>query len=349
MSPSRVTVALDWTPNTNHTGFYVAKAKGWYAEAGLDVAVISPHVDEYKTTPASRVAEGSATFCVTPSESVISAHTWGDAPGAKPKLVAVASLLQDSTSAIVTLASSGIARPAQLDGKTYASYGARFEGRIVQQLIRNDGGKGDFQESTPPMLGIWDTLLKGEADATWVFMSWEGIEARLRGVELNAFGLEEFKVPYGYSPLLVAHPDTVRDKADLVRSFLAATARAYEWAAAHPAEAAEVFLAAVAEEHAAAPLPKPLDPELVRQSQAYLASHLLDSQGRWGRMQPPVWTAFVDWLHSAGLLTRKVQSRNPAPGTPTTSLDGLRAGDVGEAIPREEVDVAALFTNDLLP
>lgn len=67
---------------------------------------------------------------------------------------------QDSTSAIVTLASSGIARPAQLDGKTYASYGARFEGRIVQQLIRNDGGKGDFLESTPPMLGIWETLLK---------------------------------------------------------------------------------------------------------------------------------------------------------------------------------------------
>jgi hypothetical protein len=67
---------------------------------------------------------------------------------------------QDSTSAIVTLASSGITRPAQLDGKTYASYGARFEGRIVQQLIRNDGGAGDFKESTPPMLGIWDTLLK---------------------------------------------------------------------------------------------------------------------------------------------------------------------------------------------
>ncbi|GLI71364.1 hypothetical protein VaNZ11_016553 [Volvox africanus] len=347
--PVHVGIALDWTPNTNHAGFYIAKQKGWYSDSGLDVKILSPHVDNYKATPASRVADGSCMFCVTPTESVISAHTWGGAPGAKPKLVAVAALLQDSTSAIVTLASSGISRPAQLDGKTYASYGARFEGRIVQQLIRNDGGAGDFNESTPPMLSIWDSLLKGEADATWVFLGWEGIEAKRRGVELNAFSLEQYKVPYGYSPLLVAHQDTVRNQPDVVRAFLSATARAYEWAAAHPAEAVEVLLEAVVSEHEQTPLPKPLDPEVVRESQAYLSSHFLDASGRWGLMQPSVWSSFVDWLSDSGLLTRKVQSRQPQPGTLTTSLDGLRAGDVGEKVPREEVDVAALFTNDLLP
>ncbi len=91
---TQIGVALDWTPNTNHVGFYVAKHKGWYADAGLDVKIVSPHIDEYKATPASRVADGTAMFAVTPSESVISAHTWGDAPGAKPKVVAVATLLQ---------------------------------------------------------------------------------------------------------------------------------------------------------------------------------------------------------------------------------------------------------------
>ncbi len=91
---TQISLALDWTPNTNHAGFYIAKHKGWYKEAGLDVSLLSPHVDGYTRTPASRVADGSATFCVTPSETVISAHTWGDAPGAKPKLVAVATLLQ---------------------------------------------------------------------------------------------------------------------------------------------------------------------------------------------------------------------------------------------------------------
>jgi NitT/TauT family transport system substrate-binding protein len=64
-----VIVALDWTPNTNHTGFYVARAKGWYADAGLTVCFKSPHEDEYKTTPASHLAGGSATFACVPSES----------------------------------------------------------------------------------------------------------------------------------------------------------------------------------------------------------------------------------------------------------------------------------------
>ena len=73
---------------------------------------------------------------------------------------AIAAILQDDTSAIVTLKSSGLDRPAKLDGKKYASYGARYEGRIVQRMIQNDGGAGDYQEVALPMLGIWETILK---------------------------------------------------------------------------------------------------------------------------------------------------------------------------------------------
>jgi hypothetical protein len=92
----------------------------------------------------------------------------------------------------VTLKSSGISRPQQLDGKVYASYAARFEGRIVQKLIQADGGKGDYKESTPEKLGIWNTLVTGEADATWVFKGWEGVEAALKGLELNEFTLGDY-------------------------------------------------------------------------------------------------------------------------------------------------------------
>ncbi len=76
---------------------------------------------------------------------------------------AVAAILQDDTSAIVTLKSSGLDRPAKLDGRTYASYGARYEGRIVQRMIQNDGGAGDYKEIALPMLGIWETILKVRA------------------------------------------------------------------------------------------------------------------------------------------------------------------------------------------
>ncbi|HLL94923.1 MAG TPA: ABC transporter substrate-binding protein, partial [Spirosoma sp.] len=119
-----IRLALDWTPNTNHTGFYVALAKGTYKKAGLDVQIISPDIDNYQLTPAKRVALGQADLAITPSESVISFQTKG------VPLVAIAAVLARDASAIITLKQSGITRPQQLDGKVYASYGARYEDEI---------------------------------------------------------------------------------------------------------------------------------------------------------------------------------------------------------------------------
>lgn len=120
-----VAVALDWTPNTNHTGLYVARSKGYYRDAGLEVQLQSPHQDDYKATPSSRLAKGEALFALVPSETLISHHTWPEPRDSKPRIVAVGAVLQDDTSAIVCLKSSGLERPAQLDGIVYASYGAR--------------------------------------------------------------------------------------------------------------------------------------------------------------------------------------------------------------------------------
>lgn len=345
MALEPVCVALDWTPNTNHTGFYVARNKGWYRDAGLDVEFRSPHVDEYKSTPASHVTSGTALFAVTPSESVISHYT--HPAGDRPKVVAVATLLQASTSAIVSLKSSGIDRPAKLDGKRYASYAARYEGRIVQQMIINDGGKGDYQELTPAMLGIWNTLLKGDADATWVFMGWEGIQAQLQGVELNVFKLEDYKVPYGYSPVLIALPQTLSERQDLVRKFISTTARGYQEAAKHPEEAAKILFDEVAADTASCPLPQPLELEMLLAAQAFTSKHYLTPAGQWGVMSVDVWKSFLDWLSNQGLLTHKIQSR-AGPGPHTTTLDGLRTGDVGSIIAREQVKDHELFTNDFV-
>lgn len=60
-----ITVALDWTPNTNHVGFYAARALGKYRQFGLSVKFISPHSDNYQTTPASKVAAKDASELMT--------------------------------------------------------------------------------------------------------------------------------------------------------------------------------------------------------------------------------------------------------------------------------------------
>lgn len=126
---TQIRLAIDRTINTNHTGFFVALAKGYYEEAGLDVQIISPDQDDFQVAPAKRVAQGNAELAITPSESIISYRTKG------VELMAVAAVLARDISAIVTLKESAIDRPRELDGKAYASYGARFEEDIVRLLI----------------------------------------------------------------------------------------------------------------------------------------------------------------------------------------------------------------------
>jgi NitT/TauT family transport system substrate-binding protein len=307
-------LALDWTPNTNHTGIYVARANGLYDEAGIDLSIHSPADDDYETTPAKRVARGEATVAIAPSESAISYHTHPD----YPSLTAIAAVCQRDTSAIVTLAGSGIDRPKKLDGKTYASYDARFEDHIVRQLIRNDGGAGDVEIVTPPKLGIPDTLLAGEADATWVFMPWEGVQAERDGVDLHAFRLDDYGVPYGYTPVMLARPTAIREEAETLSRFLDATRRGYESAAADPVEAA-ALLAETADG------PGLDDEEFLVESQRRIGEAYL-SAGEWGRMRHERWAAFVDWLGREGVLR---------------TLDG-------DHLPADEFDVGALYTNALL-
>ena len=284
-------------------------------------------------------------MAVAPSETVIS-HTLRPDGQSKPTVKAVAALLQKDDSGIVTLASSGIDRPAKLDGKRYASYAARFEGRIVQEMIKADGGTGDYEELALPMLGLWDTVLSGQADATWVFMGWEGVEAAKKGVELNVFKLEDYGVAYGYSPVLLASADALETRGEVVRAFLAGAAKGYEWAAANSEEAAALMADAVAADFPE--LPTPLDRAVLKGSVEAVAKCSLTPAGTWGAMEAGRWDAFLDWLSAQGLLTTKVQSRGPA-GPGTTSLDGLRGGDAGDVIARSAVSAATLFTNDFLP
>lgn len=196
----------------------------------------------------------------------------------------------------------------------------------------------------------------------------------MKGVELNAFKLDDFGIPYGYrrarihsarpvdaplgltltdaallvfcarSPLLVADPS--RLDAASTKAFLAATARGFELCASEPDTAAALFFDLASKENP--DLPTPLDAEMCARSARYLAAEkcLLNEEGVWGRMTVSRWAAFVDWLAAAGLLTRAAPSRTPD-GVDTVSLDDLRSGKGGEAVPAPAPQ--ALFTNEYLP
>lgn len=280
-----IRLALDWTPNTNHTGFYVAIANGYYREAGLSVHVVTPDMDKYQSTPARRLAQGEVDLAIVPSESVISFHT--TTPSVS--LVAIAAVLARDASAIVTLQQSGIERPAQLDGKVYGSYGARFEDDLVRQMIRNDGGRGVIATHKPARLNLWQALLTNEIDATWIFLPWEGVEADLDDVRLNRFLLDDFEIPYGYSPVLATRQDIISERADALQRFMDATGAGFRFAVEQPDEAARLLIETT--KH-----PTLADYGFVELSQQTVAGYYLDTAGHWGRMRREVWGQFVNYL-----------------------------------------------------
>jgi len=314
-------IALDWTPCSNHVGFFVARALGFIPSG---TQLLSPEAGGYTSSPARDVLEGRADLCIAPTETVIAYASPQDASsGAKPpQLIAVAALLQKDTSAIAVLESSGITSPKELDGKLYASYNARYEGSIVKSLVQSAGGQGTLRESFPPRLDCYDHVLSGAADATWIFLPHEGVKAQQQGIGLRTFALGDFGIPYGYSPLLLASPELLAGaRGAEVKALLAGVARGYQHAAEHPAEAAQLL----AQNSGHASL---ADAAFVEASVAAAAPAFLSASGAWGSMDKAVWSAFLEFLEGKGLLVGRDGKPLPAELTPK---------------------VEALFSNDFLP
>jgi len=295
-------IALDWTPNANHVGFYVAAAKGW-----ASLVILSPDRDGYTKTPAKAVLSGEADLAVTPTETAIAYACPKDGTdpvdGIDPTLVSVAALLQKDTSVLAALASpkkgrKAITRPCNLDGALYASYAARYEGAIVRAVVRADGGKGEVLEETPPKLDCFNRVLEGEADATWIFRQHEGVQATRLGVELRTWSVGDFGVPYGYSPVLLAQPSLLSSRKEELRALLTGVARGYVFAATHPEEAADILRTFSAHKTLE-------DTDFVRDSVAAVAPFLLDEHGNWGKQEEKVWDGFLSFLKGQGLLPAK--------------------------------------------
>lgn len=288
----KIRLALDWTPNINHIGFFIAQEKGFYQNQGLEVQIIDPSQDNYARTPAKKVELGQADLALCPSESVISYRT-----KTKPfPLIGIATIFQQDLSAIAVKAQSEIKSPRDLDGRSYASYQARYEDQIVKQMIQNDGGKGDLTISYPQKLGIWDTILSDNYDATWIFVNWEGVEAEALEVPLTLFRMEDYGIPYGYSPLIVTDERAILPKEMLLGSFLKASRQGYAYAGSHPDESIHLFKSFVSSKEAKIDLARSLA----------LTLPALGDLDHWGRMDEGKVKQFLDWIYEKQLESQPI-------------------------------------------
>ncbi|KAK3708162.1 hypothetical protein LTR37_011666 [Vermiconidia calcicola] len=283
---TKVRVALDWTPNTIHSGLYCALEKKIYEGEGLEVQLLPPNED-YDTTPAKRLQNGEVDLAVCPSESVIAYNETG-----RMKLQAIYAILQRDASAIASTKHQSI---AALDGGIYGSYNAKYEDHIVKAMVKAAGGNGEGMQikGSTGKLSLFEEVKKGNLDATWVFMPWEGVEAELDGVSLYSFKPEDSGVPYGYSPVIARNVDSSLD-AESLKKFISATVSGYEQALRDSKEAAAVL----------SPHCRPARSELfLDRSQQRINEFFKDgSSARPGYMQSSKWETWTSWLKKQGLL-----------------------------------------------
>ena len=278
-----IKLALDWTPNTNHTGIYVAKAKHWYEQQGIDLQLL-PYSSN--VTPDTLVSSGKADVGISSTESIVA-----DAAANQP-VVSIAAILQHNTSALVTLKSSGITRPGQLDGKIYGGFGAPYENAVVGEIIKHDGGKGMFKNVTLNVDAM-QALQSKRVDFAWVFEGWEVIQAQRQGTQLNVFPITDYGVADYYTPNIITSPNEMKQKPDLLRRFMVATTKGYEYARTHVQESAQDLIDVA---------PKGTFPDtgLVVASQQFLSPRYADNGRKWGMQDASAWHGYPEFILNTG-------------------------------------------------
>jgi ABC-type nitrate/sulfonate/bicarbonate transport system substrate-binding protein len=282
-----VTLILDWTPNTNHTGFYVAQALGYYDDANLDVTIQEPTDLQVEAV----VASGAAQFGVSYEE--VFTYALAD----NQPLVSVAAIIQHNTSGFVTLHDQNpISRPADLAGLRYGGFGQPdLEKAVINALITCDGGTPDsFEYIDVGYVDPFDLMQRDRIDFTWMYYAWSGIEGEQRGLKLDTVMLmDHFDcIPDYYTPILITSQDMIAQQPDVVAAFVQATARGFAYAIQQPADAAQILIDAVPE----------ADPALIRASADWLAPQYQADAPRWGEQTVDVWQGFSDFLVKNGIL-----------------------------------------------
>lgn len=281
----KVTFVLDWTPNTNHTGLYVAQEKGYFKDAGLSVEIVQPPEDG----AAVLVASGKAEFGMSFQDSMAPALVGENAL----PITAVAAVIQHNTSGIISRKGEGMDSPKGLEGKKYATWDSPVEKAMMKDVVEADGGDFSKVEMIPSTVTDEVSALKTKSvDAIWIFYAWAGIKMEQVGLETDYFTFADINPAFDYyTPVVIAGNEFLKKDPETARAFLGALSKGYEDAVKNPEEAAEILLKAAPE----------LDKNLVIESQKYLADKYQADVDVWGYIDPKRWNRFYNWLNEKGL------------------------------------------------
>lgn len=285
-----ITLCLDWTPNTNHTGFYVAVANGYYEKAGLKVTIVQPP----ENGAALMCASGQAQFAID-AQDTLAPSLASDTP---LEVSAVAAILQHNTSGIISRKDEGADRPKGLEGKAYSTWDNPTELAMVKHIVEKDGG--DFSKVTliPNVITDEAEALKNkDTDSVWIYYGWSGINAELKGLDFDYISFSECEKVFDYyTPVIIGNNEFLENEKEKAEAFLSATKKGYEFAAENPEEASQMLIDG--DETGSLKGSE----ELVTESQKWISKEYISDASSFGVIDEERWNSFYKWLYNEGLI-----------------------------------------------
>ncbi|MGL4772265.1 MAG: ABC transporter substrate-binding protein [Clostridium sp.] len=288
---TKVKVILDWTPNTNHTGLYVAQEKGFFKEEGLDIEIIQPS----EGSSLQLLAANKGDFAISYQEDLTYARTSDSALPVK----AVATIIQHNTSGFASPKEKNIETVKDFEGKVYGGWGGPSEKEVIKAVMEKNGA--DFSKLKTVDVGTEDFFIatKNNIDIEWVFEGWTNVEAKQRGFDINYIPLRELDPAMDYyTPIIATTEDNIANNKEMIKKFLKATTKGYEYSIENPEESAKLLVSKVPE----------ISEELAIESQKFLAKEYKSDAKRWGEMKDSVWDNYTKFLFEKKLINRDMKA-----------------------------------------
>ncbi|MEE8442183.1 MAG: ABC transporter substrate-binding protein [Dehalococcoidia bacterium] len=287
---TKVKLALDWYPNANHVGLYIAQEKGYFAEENLEVEMYTP-VDP--STVLQTVGAGSDDFGINYQTDLLLARGQG------VPVISIAAIVQHPLNIVMTLTASGITRPSELVGKKVGYPGIPANEPLLDTMLKADGASG--LEAVELVNVGWDlvpALIGGTVDACiGCYISHETIMAENEGYPVNILRMEEWGVPDFYELVLVTSEAKLAEDPDLIERFVRAVVRGYKDAMADPQAAVDTLLIGTNEE---------VDEAIERPGVGFLSPLWGDEVPSFGWQTQERWASYAAWMYETGQLREPV-------------------------------------------
>lgn len=279
-------LTLDFYPNPDHAGIYMAEKLGYFEEAGLEVSIETP---SDPAAPVKQVAAGRSDLAISYQPEVALARQ------GKLDVVAVAAIVNQPLTSMIWLNKSGIKGVGDLKGRTIATAGIPYQDKFLETILARVDLTPDDVKVVNVGFGLLPAMVSGSADTTLGgFRNVEGVDLRLRGLAPVVTPVDQLGVPTYDELVLVAGRQGLEEDPDKFRLFIAALERGTAAAVENPGAATKAIIEANPD----------LEPKLTAaEVEATLPLLGARTSGRpYGYMDPKKWETFAGWMRDNELL-----------------------------------------------